>query len=35
MNGIANRFLTAEDKFLPEMHLRQPRFIYRACDSLT
>ena len=24
MNEIANKFLLAEDRFMPEMHLRQP-----------
>ena len=24
MNEIVNKFLSAEDKFMPEMHLRQP-----------
>ena len=28
MNEIVNKFLLAGDKFMPEMHLRQPRFIY-------
>ena len=31
MNKIINKFLLAEDKYMPEMHLRQPGFIYRAC----
>ena len=31
MNDIINKFLLAGDKFMPEMHLRQPQFIYRAC----
>ena len=31
MNKIINKFLLAEDKYIPEMHLRQPGFIYRAC----
>ena len=26
MNEIVNKFLLAGDKFMPEMHLRQPRF---------
>ena len=25
----------AGDKFMPEMHLRQPRFTYSACGSFT
>ena len=31
MNEIVNKFLLAGDKFLPEMHLKQPRFIYSPC----
>ena len=31
MNVIVNMFLLAGDKFLPEMHLRQPAFTYSAC----
>ena len=30
MNNIINKFLLADDKFMPEMHLRQPQFIYSA-----
>ena len=35
MNDIINKFLLAEDKFIPEMHLRQPGFIYSACRPFT
>ena len=28
MNNVINKFLLAGDKFMPEMHLRQPRFFY-------
>ena len=35
MNNIINKFLLAVDKFMPEMHLRQPRFVYSACGSFT
>ena len=35
MNKIINKFLLAEDKYMPEMHLRQPGFIYRACGLST
>ena len=35
MNNIINKFLLAGDKFMPEMHLRQPQFAYRACDPFT
>ena len=31
MNKIVNKFLLAEDKFMPEMHLKQPGFTYSAC----
>ena len=33
MNNIINKFLLAGDKFMSEMHLRQPRFVYSACAS--
>ena len=32
MNDIINKFLLAGGKFKPEMHLRQPRFTYSACE---
>ena len=35
MNDIINKFLLAGDKFIPEMHLRQPGFTYSACGSFT
>ena len=35
MNKILIMFLFAEDKFMPEMHLKQPRFTYSACGSFT
>ena len=31
MNEIVNKFLLAGDKFMPEMHLRQPGFTCSAC----
>ena len=31
MNEIVNKFLLAGYTFMPEMHLRQPRFTYSAC----
>ena len=34
MNEIVNRFLLAGDKFMPEIHLRQPGFTYSACGPL-
>ena len=30
-----NKFLLAGDKFMPEVHLRQPGFIYSACGPFT
>ena len=35
MNNIINKFLLAGDKFMPEMHLRQPQFVYSACSPFT
>ena len=35
MNNVINKFLLAGDKFMPEMHLRQPRFVYSACGPST
>ena len=32
MNEKVNNFLLAGDKFTPELHLRQPRFTYSACE---
>ena len=32
MNEIVNKFLLAGDKFMPEMHLKQPGFTYSACS---
>ena len=34
MNKVVNKFLLAGDKFMPEMHLKQPGFTYSACDHL-
>ena len=31
MNEIVNKFLLAGDKFMSEMHLKQPGFTYSAC----
>ena len=33
MNEIVNKFLLAGDKFMPEMHLKQPGFIHSACAT--
>ena len=35
MNEIFNTFLLAGDKFVPEMHLKQPGFTYSACGPFT
>ena len=35
MNNIINKFLLASDKFMHEIHLRQPRFVYSACGPFT
>ena len=31
MNEIVNKLLLVGDKFMPEMHLKQPSFTYSAC----
>ena len=35
MNNLIKKFLLAGDKFMPEMHLRQPQFTYSACGPFT
>ena len=35
MNEIVNKFLLVGDKFVPEMHLKQPGFTYSACGPFT
>ena len=35
MNQIINNFLLAGDKFVSEMHFRQPGFTYSACGPFT
>ena len=35
MNEIVNRFLLVGDKFMPEMHLKQPGFTYSASGPFT
>ena len=35
MNEIVNKFLLAGDKFMREMHLKQPEFTYNACGPFT
>ena len=34
MNEILNKVLLAGDKFMPEMHLKQPGFTYSALWSI-
>ena len=34
MNEIVNKFLLVGDKFMSEMHLRQPGFTYSAGGAL-
>ena len=35
MNEIVSKFLLASDKFMPEMHFKQPGFTYSACGLFT
>ena len=35
MNEIMNKCLLVGDKFMPEMHLKQPNFTYSACGPFT
>ena len=35
MNEIVNTSLLAGDKFMPEMHLKQPGFTYSPCGQFT
>ena len=35
MNGIINKFLLVGDKFMSEMHSKQPGFTYSVCDTFT
>ena len=35
MNEIAHKFLLVGDKFMPEMHLKQPGFTYISCGPFT
>ena len=34
MNKIINKFSVTGDKFMPELHLKQPGFTYSACELL-
>ena len=35
MNEIVNKFLLAGDKFMLEMHFRQPGFTFSTCGPFT
>ena len=35
MNNTINELLLAGEKFMPEMHLRQPQFTYSTCGPFT
>ena len=35
MNEIIDKFLLSGDKFMPELHLKQPGFTYSACGPFT
>ena len=35
MNEVVNKFLLVGDKFMPEIHLKQPGFTYSAYDPFT
>ena len=35
MNEMVNKFLLVGDKFMPEMHLKQPSFIYSVFGPFT
>ena len=35
MNDIINKFLLAGDKFMPDMHIKQPQLTYSACGPFT
>ena len=35
MNETVNKFLLTGDKFMPEMHWKQPGFTYSTCGPFT
>ena len=35
MNEIGNNFFLVVDKFMPEIHLKQPGFTYTVCGPFT
>ena len=35
MNEVVNKFMLTDDKFMHQLHLRQPEFNYRAYRTFT
>ena len=35
MNEVVNKFLLVADKYMPEMHSKQPGFTYSDCGPFT
>ena len=35
MNKVIDKFSLTEDKFIPELHLKQSEFTYSACGPFT
>ena len=35
MNEFVNKFLLSGDKFMPELHWKQPEFTYGACGPFS
>ena len=35
MNKVISKLLLPGDKFMPEIYLRQPQFVYSACGPFT
>ena len=35
MNKIINKFLLTDNKFMPQLHLKQSGFTYSACGPFT
>ena len=35
MNKIINKLLSTRERFMPELHLKQPGFAYSACGRFT
>ena len=34
MNKMVDKVLLTGDKFMPELHLRQPGFTHNACETI-